>query len=60
MDQLLNRLMIVLGEEVVMYRSLLAVCQDERLSLLQFDLDGISAASKKQENLILNINILVE
>ena len=60
MEQLLNRLLMLLIDLVGLYRSLLAVYQDERQSLLAFELDGITATSKKKEILILKVKILEE
>ena len=60
MEQLLNRLLMLLMDEVGLYRSLLAVYQDERQALLSFSLDSITETSKKKENLILKVKILEE
>ncbi len=60
MEQLLNRLLMLLMDEVGLYQSLLAVYQDERQALLSFALDNITATSKKKENLILKVKILEE
>ena len=60
MELLLNRLLMLLADEVGLYRSLLDVCRDERRALLSFELDGITTTSKKKENLILKVRILEE
>ena len=60
MEQLLNRLLMLLVDEIGLYRSLLAVYQDERQALLSFALDNITETSKKKENLILKVKILEE
>jgi len=60
MEQLLNRLLMLLLDEVGLYKSLYDVYQDERQALLAFKLDGITGTSKKKENLILKVKILEE
>ena len=60
MEQLLNRLLMLLTDEVGLYRSLLAVYQDERQALLAFMLDDITVCAKKKENLILKVKIIEE
>jgi flagellar biosynthesis/type III secretory pathway chaperone len=60
MEQLLNRLLTLLVDEIGLYRSLLAVYQGERQALLSFLLDKIMETSKKKENLILKVKILEE
>jgi len=60
MEQLLNRLLMLLLDEVGLYKSLYDVYQDERQALLAFELDGITGTSKKKENLILKVKILEE
>jgi len=60
MEQLLNRLLMLLLDEVGLYKSLYDVYQEERQALLAFELDGITETSKKKENLILKVKILEE
>jgi flagellar biosynthesis/type III secretory pathway chaperone len=60
MEQLLNRLLVILDDQVGMYRSLLAVYHEERQAILAFELEDITASSKKKENLILKVRILEE
>jgi len=60
MEQLLNRLLIILDDQTGLYRSLLAVYEEERQCLLAFDLEGITAASKMKENMIPKVKILEE
>jgi len=60
MEKLLNSLLMLLLDEVALYRSMLVVCQDERQALLSFALDNITETSKKKENLILKVKILEE
>jgi flagellar biosynthesis/type III secretory pathway chaperone len=60
MEQLLNRLLNLLDDEIDLYRTLLTVYQHEREALLAFEIEGITAASTKKENLILKIKIIEE
>ena len=60
MEQLLNGLLMLLADEVDLYRSLLVIYSDERQAFLAFELDNITASTKKKENLILKIKILEE
>jgi flagellar biosynthesis/type III secretory pathway chaperone len=60
MEQLINRLLLLLDDIVSLYRSMLILYHEERQALLDFDLDGISTSAKKKENLVLKIKILEE
>lgn len=60
MEQLINRLLLLLDDTVSLYQSMLTLYHEERQSLLAFDLDGISTNAKKKENLVLKIKILEE
>lgn len=60
MEQLLNKLLVLLDDEIDLYRSLLGVYRNERDAVLAFKLEGISTTSKRKENLILKIKILEE
>ena len=60
MEPLINNLLLLLNDVVGLYRSLLDLYDEERRSLLAFDLEGIATSAKKKENLILKIKILEE
>ncbi|MBN2467047.1 MAG: flagellar protein FlgN [Deltaproteobacteria bacterium] len=60
MNERVDRLLDILEEEKELYRSLLAVCQDEERALIRTNLKELNEKSKKKENLILKVRILEE